>query len=41
MPSKKRKKMKEIKEVLRPEYKKALEESMKEYDDLLRELAKL
>ena len=41
MPSKKRKKMKKIEGVLRPEYKKALEESMEEYDDLLKELAKL
>ena len=41
MLSKKKEKAKEIKEALRPEYKKALEESMKEYDDLLRELAKL
>ena len=41
MPSKKKKKMRETEEVLRPEYRKALEESMKEYDDLLRELAKL
>jgi len=41
MPSRKKKRMKEMKDVLRPEYRKALEESMKEYDDLLRELAKL
>ncbi len=32
---------KEEKEILRPEYKKALEESIREYDDLLKELAKL
>ena len=41
MPSRKKKRIKEMKDVLRPEYRKALEESMKEYDDLLRELAKL
>ncbi len=41
MSSKKKKKIKGIEEALRPEYRKALEESMEEYDDLLRELAKL
>ncbi|WP_290899823.1 hypothetical protein [Ferroglobus sp.] len=41
MPSRKKRRIKEMKDVLRPEYRKALEESMKEYDDLLRELAKL
>ncbi len=41
MPSRKKRRIKEMKDVLRPEYRKALEESMKEYDDLLRALAKL
>ncbi|WP_290597905.1 hypothetical protein [Archaeoglobus sp. JdFR-39] len=40
MPSKRKKKMRPS-GVLRLEYRRALEESMKEYDDLLRELAKL
>ena len=38
---KRRKKTKKARRVLRPEYERALEQSMKEFDTLLKELAKL
>ncbi len=41
MAEKKKKKVKKEEKILRPEYEKALEESMKKFDTLLKELAKL
>jgi hypothetical protein len=41
MPEERRKKRKKTENVLRPEYEKALKQSMKEFDALLKRLAKL
>jgi hypothetical protein len=41
MPEGRRKKRQKVEKVLRPEYEKALKQSMKEFDALLKRLAKL